>query len=133
MELKIGQRVWFETQYSPILKGTIEKIFHDESSGKEFAHITDVTSAYHNFRFSPIDVEVSKLATSLESYQKRKKEQNDKIQNEYRAKIQSVEDLVRITFKNPCNAAEEYTDWLLREVVIEKAKELLNIDLEKED
>lgn len=74
MELKIGQRVWFETQYSPILKGTIEKIFHDESSDKEFAHITDVTSAYHNFRFSPIDVEVSKLATSLESYQKRKKE-----------------------------------------------------------
>lgn len=133
MELKIGQQVWFDTPYSLILKGAIEKIFHDEYSGKKIAHITNVTAAYGNFRFSPIDVETSKLATSLESYQTRKKEQNDKIQNEYRAKIQSVEDLVRITFKNPCNAAEEYTDWLLRKVVIEKAKELLNIDLEKED
>lgn len=133
MELKIGQNVWFDTPYSPVLKGTIEKIFHDESSGKELAHIINVTTAYDNFRFSPVDVEVSKLATSLESYQQREKERNDKIQNEYRAKIQSVEDLVRITFKNPCNAAEEYTDWLLQDVVIEKAKELLNIDLEKED
>ena len=73
MELKIGQQVWFETQYSPILKGTIEKIFHDEYSGKKIAHITNVTAAYGNFRFSPIDVKISKLATSLESYQKKRK------------------------------------------------------------
>lgn len=78
MKFKIGQQVWFETAYSPILKGTIKNIFYDEDLDKKFARITDITTAYDNFRFSPVDVEISKLAPPLESYQKRKKNKTTK-------------------------------------------------------
>lgn len=46
-----------------------------------------------------------------------------------KAKIQTVEDLVRYMYNNVVSCAEEYTNWNARKAVAIRAKELLNIDL----
>ena len=60
---------------------------------------------------------------------KRKKE--EKMKNDYRNQIHSIQDLVRFMFEHTVSSAEEYTDWTARAVAIEKAKEF-GITLDEE-
>lgn len=48
---------------------------------------------------------------------------------EYKSKINTVEDLVRFMFNKNVAHAEEYTDYEARRAAIEKTKELLDIEL----
>lgn len=129
--IKIGQQVWFNIPFSGLLTGIIDAISYDEKLDEEVTYISNVEHAYSNdsIPYPNMYQYASRLYASKEEYEN----SLNQIKDDYRNKIQSVTDLVRIMFETPCNGAEEYADWLLRDVVIEKAKELLNIDLEKED
>ena len=57
---------------------------------------------------------------------------NTEIQNrieEYKSRINTVEDLVKFMFNENVTHAEEYTNYEARQAAIEKAKELLSIEL----
>ena len=71
------------------------------------------------------------ISKRLQAAEDANHEHSEKAKDTYRKQISSVNDLVKIMFKHPCGGTEDI-DWELREVVIEKAKELLNIDLEKD-
>lgn len=130
--LKIGDVVYFIDTYRHIWKGIISKTFHSNTSDKEYAHITNAKSPYDDTTYGSCNICIDNIFETLKDAQDANKKYSDRIQDEYRDKIKSVEDLVKIMFSNPCGGTEDI-DWELREVVIEKAKELLNLNLEEDN
>lgn len=128
--LKVGDVVYFIDIYRHIWKGIVSELFHANTSDEEYAHITNAKNPYDNSTYGSCDIRVTNIYETLQEAENTNKRHSDIIQNEYREQIKSVEDLVKIIFNNPCGGSEDI-DWELREVVIEKAKELLNLDLEE--
>lgn len=132
MNFKVGDNVYFIDIYRYIWKGTISEIFHASTSDEEYAHITNAKNPYDNTKHGSCDIRISSIYETLQDAENANYKHSETAKNNYRNQINSVTDLVKIMFNNPCGGTEDI-DWELREVVIEKAKELLNIDLEKEE
>lgn len=130
--LKVGDVVYFINTYRHIWKGIVSELFHSNTSDKEYAHITNAKSPYDDSTYGSCDICTDNIYETLNDAQNANKRHSDTLQNEYREQIKSVEDLVKIMFNNPCGGSEDI-DWELREVVIEKAKELLNLNLEEDN
>lgn len=130
-KFKENDKVYFIDVYGYIWSGTIDAIFHAKSADEEYAHLKYVKNPYSGTAFGSCDIRLIDLYTTLQAAQDANDKHSEKAKEEYRNQIKSVNDLVKIMFKSPCGGTENI-DWELREVVIEKAKELLNIDLEKD-
>lgn len=128
--LKTGDVVFFIDNYRHIWKGIISEIFHPNTIDKEYAHIINAKDPYYNSTYGSCDICTDNIYETLKDAQNANKRHSDLIENNYRNQIKSVEDLVKIMFNNPCGGTEDI-DWELRTVVIEKAKELLNLNLEE--
>ena len=70
------------------------------------------------------------LYKAKEDAETEKKTKIEEIKDAYRNSITDVKSLVEFCFNNTTECCEEHTDYQAREVVIEKAKKLLNIELE---
>ena len=130
--LKVGDVVYFIDIYRHIWKGIISELFHVNTSDEEYAHITNAKDPYYNITYGSCNIRVTNIYGTLQEAENANKRHSDTIINEYRNQIKSVNDLVKIMFRNPCGGSEDI-DWELREVVIEKAKELLNLNLEEDN
>ena len=130
-KFKENDKVYFIDIYGYIWSGTIDDIFHANSADEDYAHLKYVKNPYNGNTFGSCDIRLINIYPTLQAAEDANHEHSEKAKNEYRKQINSVNDLVKIMFKNPCGGSEDI-DWGLREVVIEKAKELLNIDLEKD-
>lgn len=124
----IGDRVW------GIERGWAEGIVHGEITkietvkdciGKEIT-VIDIrgSSAMLSRSVKEEDVYMS----NNDAEQAYKEEIQNRIK-EYKSRINTVEDLVKFMFNENVACAEEYTDYEARQAVIEKAKELLDIEL----
>ena len=111
----VGDTVFFE-QYGFIYEAVIDDINNGivklnwKQGGTSHKKIGDIYSTYNDC-FEALKCKL------------------DKIKNGYRSQIKSVKDLVVFMYNHCVARAEEYTDWEAREVVAEKAKELLEIEL----
>lgn len=128
---KVGDSAYFEEIWSEnIIGGKVIEVGMTEATEKhpseQFVKI-QMEDSIHDKR----DQLSSKCYPSREAALAAQKAKNENICDEYRAQIQSVEDLVQFMYnENVCNGAVEYTDWNARQVAREKAKELLWIELE---
>lgn len=127
-KFKTGDKVW------GIERGWAEGIIHGEITkietvkdheGKEI-NIIDIrgSSAMLSGTVKEEDVYMSKNDAE-QAY-------NTEIQNrieEYKSRINTVEDLVKFLFNENVVYSEEYTNYEARQAAIEKAKELLDIEL----
>lgn len=127
-DFKVGDYVW------GIQRGWCEGIINGEI--KRFETIT------HNNGKSAKLVYIRSDYAMLSDYVKEddiyksksdaEKAYREEIQNrikEYKSRINTVEDLVRFMFTENVAYAEEYTDYEARQAVIERTKELLDIEL----
>ena len=130
--LKVGDVVYFISTYRHIWKGIVSELFHSNTSDKEYAHITNAKSPYNDMTYGSCDICIDNIYETLNDAQNANRRHSDIIKNGYREQINSIEDLVKIMFNNPYGGSEDI-DWELREVVIEKAKELLNLNLEEDN
>ena len=117
-KFKENDKVYFIDMYGYIWSGTIDAIFHANSADEEYAHLKYVKNPYNGNTFGSCDIRLINIYPTLQAAEDANHEHSEK-------------DLVKIMFKHPCGGTEDI-DWELRKIVIEKAKELLNIDLEKD-
>lgn len=128
MKFKIGDEVWgIQRGWSEgIINGKITKI--------------ETVTTHNDKEIDVIYIQgdswmMSGTVTEKDVYKSRndaEKAYNAEIQNrieEYKSKIHTVEDLVRFMFNENVAHAEEYTNYEARQAVIEKAKELLALNL----
>lgn len=115
---KIGQTIWFKERWSGMPTEAKITAMYDTHAATHLTH-----GGTMNIRFADM------FATKNELMQAMRDESN---RNVAKAKdsIQTVEDLVRYMYDHVVAHAEEYTDYDARRAVRERAKELLNIDLQ---
>lgn len=127
-KFQIGDHVW------GIYRGWGEGIIHGEITKIE------IVKDHKGREIRTVDIRgASALLSGLvkeEDIYKSKNEAeqayNAEIQNrikEYKSRINTIEDLVRFMFNENVAHAEEYTDYEARQAAIEKARELLGIEL----
>lgn len=127
MKFKIAKKVYFyDKMLDMVLSGKIAAI--DNTYDEECFLILDVRTMAGEF-IGCKTIRASKLFDTPAECVAQKNSDNAKIIDDYKNQINSVEDLVRFLYLNPCNGAEEYTDWLAAEAAKQKALELLNIVL----
>lgn len=130
-KFKANDKVYFIDIYGYIWSGTIDDIFHANTSDEDYAHIKYVKNPYNGSTFGACDIRLTSIYKTLQDAKNANRKHSDAIINKYKSQINSVSDLVKLMFNNPCGGTEDI-DWELREVVIEKAKELLDLDLEED-
>ena len=127
---KVGDKAYFEESWTErIIGGKVIEV-----------GMTKATEKNPSQQFVKIRIEDSretrnqlseKCYPSHEAALAAQKAENERICDEYREQIQTVEDLVKFMYdENVCNGAVEYTDWNARQIAREKAKELLNLELD---
>lgn len=120
---KKGETVWFIEPWTKcIYVGIIEEIKTDGT--KEYAWI-------HAPHFGNTCRMLSDAFVFEEDAREYKRKKEEKMKNDYRDQIHSIQDLVCFMFDHTVSSAEEYTDWTARAVAIEKAKEF-GITLDEE-
>lgn len=129
-DFKIGDKVWgIERGWREgIIYGEITKIETVKyCTGKEI-NVIEIcgSSAMLSGSVKEEDVYMSKN----DAEQAYNKEIQNRIEK-YKLRINTVEDLVKFMFNENVACTEEYTDYEARQAVIEKAKELLDIELEE--
>ena len=116
MDFKVGDIVYFD-YFDFIREATIAKIKGNLADlkwtecGRNTMRLTDL---YHTYE---------------ECLNAKKLKSKETIQN-YKSQIKTVEDLVEFMYDNCVSCCEEYTDWDARKAAAERAKQLLNINLE---
>lgn len=116
MNFKVGDVVYFN-YFDFIREATIVRIKGD------FADLKWTDGGSNTIRLTKL------YHTNEECLHAMKLKSEQTIQN-YKSQIKTVEDLVEFMYNNCVACAEEYTDWDARKAAAERAKELLNIDLE---
>ena len=122
-KFQIGDHVWFNQNWVGPSVGTITALRTTED-GKQYAkiHLDDggttgalLTNMYYT-RMALLEANEKAMANHIA---------------EYKAEMPDIEGLVRFMFDNTiATGSGEYTDWDARQAVKERAKDLLNIDLE---
>lgn len=127
-DFKVGDHVW------GIQWGWCEGVINGEI--KKFETTTDykgksVKFAYirNNYAMLSGYVKEDDIYKSKSDAEKAYKEEIQNRIKEYKSRINTVEDLVKFMFNENVACAEEYTDYEARQAAIEKAKELLGIEL----
>ena len=128
-KFEIGQKVWFLEHWSKMPKcativsfGTIEpdKVYPFE---RKYATLHWVDGGTNSMF-------VEDLYQSREELLQVEHEKSRKNIDKMKEEIKNVTDLIRFMFENTISSeSEEYIDYDARTVAIERAKELLNIDL----
>lgn len=116
------QRGWCEG----IINGEIkrfETITHDNGKSAKLVYIRS------NYAMLSDYVKGDDIYKSKSDAEKAYKEEIQNRIKEYKSRINTVEDLVRFMFTENVAYAEEYTDYEARQAVIERTKELLDIEL----
>lgn len=123
MKIKVNDTVWFD------YKGTVTTgVVKDLSE----TYVTVYVQSHTGKAKTTLDVRVSKCFPTKEELVKAMKEEEDRRVSSFKEQITSVEDLVEFMFNHVVCWAEEYTDWDARRAARERAKELLNINLDAE-
>ena len=113
---KIGDTVWYDRDW--IEKAVILEIDMHSAAGVPMARLkTSIGTVWQ-----PMSI----LYKSEQACREAAKAESERIRNEYRKKINSIEDLVIFLFNTDTSGCE-YSDYNARAVAIEKAAELLNI------
>lgn len=116
MNFKIGDTVYF--YYLDFIRvATIVKIKGD------FADLKWIDGGSNTMR-------LTKLYHTYEECLNAKELKSKQTIENYKSQIKTIEDLVKFMYNNCVACAEEYTDWDARKAAAERAKELLDIDLE---
>lgn len=127
-ELKfwIGDIVYFIEHWTDSChKARVLNINKTHEEGIVYAELEDLTIP------GETGCKIENVYLSEEECNNAIKAKEDAQKQEYLNSIKSVEDLVRFMYSHHVSTCGEYTDWCARSVVREKAKELLNIDLEE--
>ena len=112
----IGDTVWYERDW--IERAVILEIDMESAAGVPMARLKTSLGTV----WQPMSI----LYKSEQAGRDAAKAESERIRNEYRKKINSVEDLVIFLFNNDTSGCE-YSDYDARAVAIEKAAELLNM------
>lgn len=126
---KVGDSAYFEECWSErIIGGKVIEVGMTKATEK---HPSEqfVKIQIEGSRYDRRDQLSSKCYPSREAALAAQKAENERICDEYRAQIHTVKDLVRFMYDENVCCCEEYTDWNARKVAREKAKELLNLEL----
>lgn len=125
MEYRVGDDIWFVEKWSgTIVHGKISSIIDNNmpSARYEVEGVT-LTGTFTLFWWQLFHTEEGCI-----DYEQAK---SQSLISKYKNEINSVEDLVRFMFNNPVSNCEEYIDYDARCAVIQRAKEMLNINLEE--
>ena len=128
MEFEFNKKVYFKDKAcNMLLSGRMNIEKYDRLSGQTYIEVigTNDTNSFIGHR----DVKSTELFDTFNECIAHINAENNKVINNYKSQINSVEDLIRFLYMNPCNNAEEYTDYLAAEAAKQKALELLNIKL----
>lgn len=123
---KIGQKVWFLEYWSQMPKCATIVSFETIKPDKE-----RTVAKLHWDDGGTNSMLVEDLYSTKEELLCAEKEKSRKRIEKFKEEIKDVKDLIQFMFDNVVSTgAEEYADWDARTAVIERSKELLNIDLE---
>lgn len=123
---KIGQKVWFLEPWSKMPKSATIVSFETIKPDKE-----RTVAKLHLDEGGTNSMLVDNLYSTKEELLCAEKEKSRKRIEKFKEEIKDVKDLIQFMFDNVVSTgAEEYADWDARTAVIERSKELLNIDLE---
>lgn len=123
---KIGQKVWFLEHWSQMPKCATIVSFETIKPDKE-----RTVAKLHWDDGGTNSMLVEDLYSTKEELLCAEKEKSRKRIEKFKEEIKDVKDLIQFMLDNVVSTgAEEYVDWDARTAAIERAKELLNIDLE---
>jgi hypothetical protein len=127
-DFKVGDHVWGIQRgwCEGIINGEIKKfetITHDNGKSAKLVYIRS------NYAMLSGYVKEDDIYKSKSDAEKAYREEIQNRIKEYKSRINTVEDLVRFMFTENVAYAEEYTDYEARQAVIERTKELLDIEL----
>ena len=123
---EIGQKVWFLEPWSKMPKSATIVSFETIKPDKE-----RTVAKLHLDEGGTNSMLVDNLYSTKEELLCAEKEKSRKRIEKFKEEIKDVKDLIQFMFDNVVSTgAEEYADWDARTAVIERSKELLNIDLE---
>lgn len=123
---KIGQKVWFLEYLSQMPKCATIVSFETIKPDKE-----RTVAKLHWDDGGTNSMLVEDLYSTKEELLCAEKEKSRKRIEKFKEEIKDVKDLIQFMLDNVVSTgAEEYVDWDARTAAIERAKELLNIDLE---
>lgn len=127
---KIGQKVWFLEYWSQMPKSATIVSFETIKSDKVYTFERKVAKLHWDDGGTN-SMLVEDLYSTKEELLCAEKEKSRKRIEKFKEEIKDVKDLIQFMLDNVVSTgAEEYVDWDARTAAIERAKELLNIDLE---
>lgn len=118
--LEDGEIVWF-IEDKGIVGGTIQELCFSEDE------VVAVVKTVTEIKKVPLDKIHMDRQDCIEEYTDR----NKQVQEMYRQKINSVEDLFKFMFTHRICTNSDNTDYNARKVALDKAEELLGIDIGK--
>lgn len=127
---EIGQKVWFLEYWSKMPKCAIIVSFETIGPDKVYKFERKVAKL-HWIDGGTNSMLIDDLYSTKEELLSTEKEKSRKRIEKFKKEIKDVKDLIQFMSDNVVSTgAEEYVDWDARTAVIERSKELLNIDLE---
>lgn len=122
--VNIGDKVWFQEIWSGLLQSGIVKKVGTASNHEPYAEINWSSGGTSSILLENLYPTKNALVKAME--QKSKEYIAD-----VKSNIQDVNDLIRFMYDTPiATSSGEYTNYDARRVVRERAKELLNLDLD---
>lgn len=129
-KFEIGQKVWFLEYWSKMPKCATIVSFETIEPDKVYKFERKVAKLHWDDGGTN-SMLVYDLYSTKEELLITEKEKSRKRIEKFKEEINDVKDLIQFMFDNVVSTgAEEYADWDARTAVIERSKELLNIDLE---
>lgn len=129
-KFEIGQKVWFLEYWSKMPKCATIVSFETIEPDKVYKFERKVAKLHWD-EGGTNSMLVDNLYSTKEELLCAEKEKSRKRIEKFKEEIKDVKDLIQFMFDNVVSTgAEEYADWDARTAVIERSKELLNIDLE---
>ena len=127
---EIGQKVWFSEPWSKMPKNATIVSFETIEPDKVYKFERKVAKLHWD-EGGINSMLVDNLYSTKEEVLCAEKEKSRKRIEKFKEEIKDVKDLIQFMFDNVVSTgAEEYVDWDARTAVIERSKELLNIDFE---
>lgn len=127
---EIGQKVWFLEYWSKMPKCATIVSFETIESDKVYKFERKVAKL-HWIDGGTNSMLIDDLYSTKEELLSAEKEKSRKRIEKFKEEIKDIKDLIQFMSDNVISTcAEEYVDWDARTAVIERSKELLNIDLE---
>lgn len=124
-EIKPGDKVWWFDNWSNLQEGKVKDIITENVRGEDVTYATISQGGYGGVSTG------AKLEDCYLTKEECLKAENKRFAAqvaEYKAQIKRPEDLIQFMYDNDLNS--EYQDFEARRAVAERAKELMQIDLE---